>query len=158
MKTLNLLFIAACTVVFANLSHAQTNALTDLKNDLLNNKVTRVKILHLSYGVATFVSVTPDMLDNYDHPLWTNISGNVRTTLLKAIENTTVTASNDPGDLRWGAIFYGKNSNELHSIYLDKHYTNTQTNLGRINGHIIMVNNALIGWFEMNFVPKGEKP
>ncbi len=157
MKTLKLILIFVFVLALANLSHAQTNDLTSLKNDLLNNKITRVKILHLSYDVETYISVTPNML-NSQTPIWVNMSGDIRTTLLNAIENTTITASNRPGDLRWGAVFYEGNSNELHSIYLDGRYINTRTNQGQIDHHVITVNDALIGWFESNFVPKGEKP
>ena len=157
MKTLKLSFIFAFVLIFANPSHAQTNALTALKNDLLDDKITRVEILHMP-DADYMVSITPDMLNNEGPLVWIQMSGNIRTTLLKAIENTTITASNKPGDLRWGAVFYDGNSNALHSIYLDKRYINTRTNQGQIDDHIVTVNDALISWFETNFVTKGEKP
>jgi hypothetical protein len=156
MKSLSNLMAVGCLLAWGFVCRAETLDLNQFRNDIVNNKVVKAKIIYLPYSVESFMSITPEMLNKLPNTTvaTVHVAGGLKASFLKAIENTTATSGEFNCDMRWGAIFYDTKNNQCHSIYIDRRFVNRSANYGFIDGRNVSVNGALIDWFESNFMPK----
>ncbi len=144
------LLLSACS---AGKETAGADALLQkMKQDLRAGRLKKVKIVYLDYAMATYVPVTPETLEGYASlsgrvNIYDDIDATIKTSLLAALDKTTLSPAENPPDVRWGATFYDARGSALHSIYIGKEYSND----GYIDGKRAGLNGALREWFERTF-------
>ena len=128
------------------------SSLRQLQEDLSGDHVKNVRVLFVPYKVLTRVRLTPELLQQsaeIDRTL--SLDRATRDSLIRAIEMTEVSPLGMPPDLRWGAIFFGADGMERHSIYLDGKFLSGTGRQGIIDRDLAKVNGALVSWFEDSF-------
>ncbi len=158
MRVLVLLLVFAAVVAPSGLQASGEemsnveSSLRNLKSDLLNQKVTSVRVLFAPYKLLTRVPLTPQLLPgSAEINRLVEVNQSMRASLLVAIDKTKTSPLDSPPDLRWGAIFYGSKGTELHSIYLNGKFLFGTGRQGIIDGNSAKLNGALIKWFEDTF-------
>jgi hypothetical protein len=117
------------------------------------SEVKRLEVFFLSYEVRTRVAVTPDDLPKWaERKISVAASPELMDGLRTAFNDTKIHRIDHPPDLRWGAIFYGAQDAPLFSIYLDGRYVTGTGRKGYIDTTPVGLNDALIRWFEGNFL------
>ncbi|GIW39453.1 MAG: hypothetical protein KatS3mg076_0030 [Candidatus Binatia bacterium] len=128
------------------------SSLRDLKHDLVSDKIRTVKVLFIPYEVVTRVRLTPELLERTaEINRVLEMDASMRSSLLEAIDRARVRESVSAPDIRWGAVFYGSDGTELHSIYLSGKVFFRAGRRGIIDGNPAKLNDALIDWFEGTF-------
>jgi len=117
------------------------------------SQIKRLEIFFLSYGTLTRVRVTPEYLPQWaDRKTGVSASSGLMDGLRAALNDTKIHKIDHLPDLRWGAIFYGAQDEPLLAIYLDGQYLTGTGRKGYIDTTPVGLNDALIRWFEGNFL------
>ena len=128
------------------------SALAALRADLKGARVVRARIFSIPYSTFTTFTVTPDLLETHSRSrkIVVEMTPELIDGLIKSIDLVRVYGVyNDAVDLKWGAVFFGKDGARLHAIYLDGAYgIGRRANIGGIN---VELNESMLVWFENTF-------
>ncbi len=135
----------------ANVSRVEAS-LRDIRRDLLNGKIEATRILFVPYEIATIAALTPELLDRtakFNRQV--EVDDKLKNSLVKAIDDSRLSAIEYPPDVRWGAVFYDRTGRAIHSIYLNGRMDYGTGRRGIIDGGYVGLNGALIEWFQGNW-------
>jgi hypothetical protein len=125
------------------------SSLQNLKDDLRTERIEKLRIISVPYGLLTIAALTPETLPTSATIDWViEIDKKMRGSLLTALDKTRIKELNSVPDLRWGLIFYDKNGKQLHSLYLNGKVFFQSGRRGILDGNLVRLNDELFRWCE----------
>jgi hypothetical protein len=100
------------------------STLTSLVERLERSEIGKIEILAVPVRIMTPIAIKADDLDrNPEYRLVVRDvrKGALRRPLLEALRSLTASQSENPGDLRWGVIFYDVEGVRLAGLYFDRY-------------------------------------
>lgn len=148
MKTISAVIgIASVVNLAVSLASEGSPATVDiarLREELEAGSMVSMRILFVPYDVLTKAPMDSALLRRaavVDRV--SPIDDKLRQRLIIALEQTSVEPLESQPDVRWGAIFLGRDGKELHSIYLDGRYFDGTGRRGIVDGNFVKTNGAL---------------
>lgn len=104
-----------------NPMQARVDAVVDA---LQRSQVGRIEIVAVPSRVETAIAITSTALEQ--HPDYRLVVRDIRASALRkplsdALSSLVVAQSSDPGDLRWGVVFYDLQDKRLLGIFVDRY-------------------------------------
>ena len=114
-----------------------------------------LRVLHLPYDLATRVNVSPKAMEGYTPLFQRRISREEDPAIFAALETALAQTDAQPTmespDVRWGCVLYTSRGRRIGSFYLERKYRNRSDITGVFGGTTVIVNTALLRWFERSF-------
>ena len=130
-----------------------------LRRDLTERVIRTVEVQFIPYELETRTRVTPEDFRGYAKSIRkAELDGELRTTLIEALDDTRATPLHSPPDLRWAAIFRDANDVERHAVYVDGGMWLWAGRHGIVDGESASLNGALIRWLERHFEELMKRP
>jgi hypothetical protein len=111
-----------------------------------HNEIVRVDILNVPSRILTRTALTPEMLDAQFSYRLTISDARGDDALLRAAKSISAQPRNEPGDLRWAAIFYGVDGARVGAFYFD-----TNGSSGAVDSEPVSFSGDFFKWLNDNF-------
>lgn len=127
--------------------------LAGLRASIAAGRVAAVEVSFVPYEAATRSPVTSELLREMAYARSVRKLGVTDfESLLAAIDATHAKPSqSDEVDLRWGALFLGRDHSPLHSVFLCAPRGREGRSCGVVDGDAVEMSFAIWSWFETGF-------
>lgn len=140
------LVVSSSTCGYANDMRTAEQHVTNISTALSRNQIGRVEIVQIPRGVATRAAITPEMLERQYHfklIIRDVFNSARRDRLVEALRSVSVEPRDDATDLRWGIIFYLRNSNRAGALYFDR-----TGRYGAVNDEPVSFKGEFFSWLD----------
>ena len=151
-----ILFLISGTLPTEARSQSQRDAeasLNKIRVAVESGEVFKLRVLYMPYEIVTAVATTPSSLESTAPKVFDiDLFPKLKYSLIRALSSTTLSKASDPEpEVRLGIIFFNRNGNKIHSIFIGRWYRNTIGRMGYVDERVVNMNSALGDWVDQNF-------